>query len=142
MPRRADWPLILAGPIVRRVESRLASAWVALKAPRAVRLDIWQGLERGDTTRTPLASGTTRTERIGDNLHVVVATVQLPDNASPLLPGQIYSYNLTLINDANNAATNLRSMVQQQHSGCRPRSGPRPSPTSSLALNKASTNTT
>ena len=103
----ADWPLILGGPIVRRVEPRLASVWVALKAPRTVRLDIWQGIESADVTRAPLASGTARTVRVGDNLHVVVVIVQLPSNATPLLPGLIYAYNLTFISDAG-GVTNLK----------------------------------
>jgi hypothetical protein len=34
-------PLVLAGPIVRRVEPRLASVWVALSAPSSFQLDLF-----------------------------------------------------------------------------------------------------
>ena len=36
-----QWPLVLAGPIVRRVEPGRASVWVALKEPRSVRLAVF-----------------------------------------------------------------------------------------------------
>ena len=36
-----QWPLVLAGPIVRRVEPGRVSVWVALKEPRSVRLTVF-----------------------------------------------------------------------------------------------------
>src|SRR5262245_26189799 len=53
----SEWPLILAGPIVRRVEPKLASVWVALKEPATVRLDVWHGLEAASTSLAPMARG-------------------------------------------------------------------------------------
>jgi hypothetical protein len=45
-----DWPLILAGPILRRVEPRRVSVWVALSAPRTVTLHVFQGIVAGSGT--------------------------------------------------------------------------------------------
>ena len=58
-----QWPLILAGPIVRRVEPGLVAVWVALKAARAVRLSVWQGATTAGAAQglfagpAPLVSG-------------------------------------------------------------------------------------
>ena len=43
MPDFSALPLVIAGPIVRRVEPTLASVWVALSKPRTVTLSIWIG---------------------------------------------------------------------------------------------------
>jgi hypothetical protein len=91
-----DWPLILAGPIVRRVEPKLASVWVALKEPATIRLDVWEGIEPANTTRLPFAQATTFTLRVGENLHVGLPYITLGEQSPAFLPGQIYSYNLTI----------------------------------------------
>lgn len=96
--RTEDWPLVLAGPIVRRVEPHLVALWVALKEARSVRLSVFDApVQAGAETTvfsepTPLMSNVTRTIRVGDHLHVAVATTASDD---PLLPGQTYSYNLS-----------------------------------------------
>jgi len=38
-----SWPLVLAGPMPRRVEPEAVSVFVACSRPRAVRLSIYQG---------------------------------------------------------------------------------------------------
>jgi hypothetical protein len=92
-----SWPLIVAGPIVRRVEPNSVAVWVALKEPRAVRLSVFDApIDTGGGTGpfaepAALMSNVTRTLRVGANLHVVVATT---DSDDPLLPGHIYAYNL------------------------------------------------
>jgi hypothetical protein len=56
--RVIDLPLVLAGPIVRRVEPSMASVWVALSEPRSVELGIWLGIPRrcrADVQRSPAA---------------------------------------------------------------------------------------
>ena len=45
-----NMPLVLAGPILRRVEPRSVSVWVALSARRVMGLRVWQGLQTGSTT--------------------------------------------------------------------------------------------
>src|SRR3712207_8975410 len=59
------------------------------------RLDIWDGLERGDTTRAPQFSVTTHSLRAADNLHIGLPVLEIPAAQAPLLPGRLYSYNLT-----------------------------------------------
>jgi len=92
----SDWPLVLAGPIVRRVEPKLASVWVALKQPSEVRLEVWHGLEAANTTRPPVAQATGFTNRVGENLHIALPFIALGEQSAGFLPGQIYSYNLTI----------------------------------------------
>ncbi len=97
----ADLPLILAGPILRRVEPTLVCVWVALSEPKAIRLQVFQGREQagleagvytGGAQRERMRAGA-NTVRVGANLHVgIVYTEFLPEQ--PLLPGLNYSYNL------------------------------------------------
>jgi hypothetical protein len=85
---RADsLPLVLAGPIVRRVEPTAASVWVALKASDTVKLTVLQG----ETVVASNGDGEP-TIALGDRLHVVVATAT-PVGA-PLAPDVLYTYQL------------------------------------------------
>jgi hypothetical protein len=84
-----EWRSVLAGPIVRRVETSAASVWVAIDESAEVTLRVWEGLESAGTTRDPAFLGRRRTRRLGDNLHVVVVTAP-----GTYLPGLIYSYDL------------------------------------------------
>ena len=90
-------PLILAGPIVRRVEPDLVAVWVALKEPRVVRLSVWKGLKSTGTGDTifgdddPDFADDTETVRVGDNLHVAVV-IAVPPVA--MIPEVVYSYNV------------------------------------------------
>ena len=91
------WPLILAGPIVRRVEPGLVSVWVALKEARQVRLMVWQGSQdagAGDglvSVEGPIAVGDTKTIRVGERLHVALVTAS-PTGA--FTAGQTFAYNV------------------------------------------------
>lgn len=97
----AELPLILAGPILRRVEPRLVAVWVALSAPRSVLLAVYEGQQQAGTGGgvftggAPLERGAANTLRVGDRLHVglVVAELKAPAR-QPLLPGRNYSYNV------------------------------------------------
>jgi len=40
---RMELPLMLAGPILRRVEPTLVSVWVALSEPGTIRVTLWEG---------------------------------------------------------------------------------------------------
>ena len=95
----SDWPLVLAGPIVRRVEPRLTAVWVALKQPGEVKLEVWPGLESAGTTRTPMAQATTCAMRVGERLYAALPCIELEPESPGFLPGQIYSYNLTITPD-------------------------------------------
>src|SRR4051812_33566194 len=86
--------ILLAGPMVRRVEPRLAAVWVALNQPRAVRLVVYDGRQQAPVAAPPVAVGAANTLRVGANLHLAVAVVELAAPAAPLNPGRNYAYNL------------------------------------------------
>ena len=99
MPQPFDLPLLLAGPIVRRVEPTLASVWVALSEPATVTLKIWEGRVTAgsgnllNSTEPPGAP----TLRVGDKLHIAVPLIKiLPTSPRLLEPGKIYSYDLEI----------------------------------------------
>jgi hypothetical protein len=92
-------PRVLAGPIVRRVEQRSCSFWVALSQEATVKASLWKG-ERSDTpdpgSDPPAGTGELKTRRIGTALHVAVVTVDLT-GVAPLEPGALYSYTLGFV---------------------------------------------
>ena len=96
-----NWPLIVCGPILRRVEQTIASCWIALREECRVKFSIWLGpVDTGSNPGTFDSSnanfeGESKTIRIGENLHVTLVIVTLPQG-SAFLPGEIYSYNITL----------------------------------------------
>ncbi|MEO8627890.1 MAG: hypothetical protein ABI612_07280 [Betaproteobacteria bacterium] len=96
-------PLVLAGPILRRVEPKLVSVWLALSRPANVTITLWEGRIK------PTASGeffrsnpATPTLRIADNLHITVALLRIPaDSQKVLKPNVIYSYDVSIVDGAN-----------------------------------------
>ncbi len=104
-------PLLLAGPIVRRVTARSVSVWVALSEGADVTLSIWNKVVSAGTDDgvlvppdAPLHTATKHTIRIGDKLHIVVVTIDVPAApAPPLFPGMLYSYNVSLAAASGNA---------------------------------------
>jgi len=94
-------PLVLAGPILRRVEPRLCTVWIALREAARVQVTVWQGAQfatanpgfvaSGDA---PIAVDTRQTRRFGENLHVAVVPVPVLDAGPALLPGHTYSYDV------------------------------------------------
>ena len=79
--------ILLAGPIVRRVEPRLAAVWVALNQPRAVRLLSTTAASRRRSA--PRRWGRRRhTLRVGSSLRLAVVVVELKSPALPLIPGR------------------------------------------------------
>ena len=94
--------MVLAGPIVRRVEPRLCSFWIALRDPAdAVTATIWRGIQSAgpiggsiNATDPKVASATVKTRRFGKQLHVALVTITIPSPAPPLTPGTIYAYDI------------------------------------------------
>lgn len=82
-------PLVLAGPILRRVEEDIVAVWLALKEARTITLTVF------DEQNTPVMSAVQDTVSLGANLHVVVLTASLLPGKSVLLPGFTYQYNVT-----------------------------------------------
>jgi hypothetical protein len=100
-------PVVLAGPIVRRVEPRLFTVWIALRdavaSPDSVEVKIWRGIQTSGpaagavVSGDPLvASGTATTRQFGQHLHVALVVVKLNAPQPPLDPGTIYSYDVII----------------------------------------------
>jgi len=88
IPALNDLPFILAGPIVRRVTSKRAAVWIALRVPATVTLQVIpENAPASIKTSTP-----TPTFKVGSNLHLVL--VDMDTTASPLQEDVVYFYNL------------------------------------------------
>jgi hypothetical protein len=88
-------PLILCGPILRRMEPSSVTVWVALKEPRTVTLCAYSHAPPPATeSLNEEMRGTRRTAKLGQNLHVVAVTAEPVDADHPLTPGKIYFYDL------------------------------------------------
>ena len=92
-------PLVLAGPILRRVEPTLVSVWIALSRPASVTITTWKGrIKAGASGEFFRSNPATPTMRFGDNLHVTVALLRIPSGSQKtFVPGEIYSYDLTIV---------------------------------------------
>ena len=95
-------PVVLAGPILRRVAGDSVSVWIALRDAAQVDLTVWAGVQRSTGPRTVesnapvVASGTVSTRRFGTNLHVAVVTAKA--EGTVIAPGTIHSYDVTIDN--------------------------------------------
>ena len=111
---RMPFPLLLAGPILRRVEPRLVSVWVALSMPCRVGLTVWQGAQTATTSVEPLGGAggeaTAVTLRVGEKLHIALVTKTFPEPQLPLSPDQIYSYDLSFTPADGGPAPDLRAL--------------------------------
>jgi len=95
-------PFVLAGPILRRVEPKLVSVWIAFSRPANVTITLWEGRVKGGAGEFFRSNPPTPTLRIADNLHVVVALLRIPADSQKILkPNVIYSYDLTIVDGAN-----------------------------------------
>jgi hypothetical protein len=88
--RLATLPLILAGPILRRVTDQSVTVWVALQQATDVTLEIYSG---NGAAGTKLIDVMRSTVAIGRHLHVLAITA--PVN---LVPGVVYTYNMSFNN--------------------------------------------
>lgn len=86
--RIAAVPLILCGPILRRVSATSVTVWVALKRRSDVTLTIYDA----DTPR--FASTPATPSKIGEHLYVVAVTATAPKE-KVLVRGTIYGYDLS-----------------------------------------------
>ena len=90
-------PLILAGPILRRTESRAVTVWLALKAPRQVKLKVYSTEGgTGEIVDRALLQGESSTVQLGKYLHVVAVTAT-PFDCNFLTSGQIYAYDIEFV---------------------------------------------
>src|SRR5437764_4782936 len=86
-------PLILAGPLLRRVEPQSVTVWLALKEPRMVTLRVYARNDAGDLVQQ--CEGAHHTIRLGNHLHIVAVTARASAGADALLHwGGLYCYDL------------------------------------------------
>lgn len=88
----ADWPLILCGPILRRVTPTSVSVFVALKSQAQVVLELYKRLSP-NSYDAPMQSTRHDTIALGANLHVCVVEWR---SSTPLAANQIYGYDLLI----------------------------------------------
>ena len=91
--RLGDLPLIIAGPILRKVTDSSVTVWLALKLEEKaeVKLDIYP---TDVQVASVLFSGQRKTVRVGRNLHVIAVTAER-EGKPPLTPGTVYYYDLS-----------------------------------------------
>ncbi len=119
LPDFTNLDLILAGPILRRVESTSVSVWLALSKSAQVELGLWTGNVVASTSSgTNFGNGTaqhtttTNSIRIGDKLHIVLVTLDL--TSTPLTPGVIYSYNVVITAAGSTSDLNGLSLLEDK----------------------------
>lgn len=92
-------PLLLAGPIVRRVDAASASVWVALSSPATVELHVWPGAQTSVSigavagNAAVVANGRASTRRFGE--HLYIAVVRAVWGVGEFLPGVVCSYDVS-----------------------------------------------
>lgn len=86
-------PLVLAGPIVRRVEPTQVSVWVALQERAEVTLDVFAASPGVGSLR---ASGRRHTVELAPRLHVVLVTARPPEGGAPLEWAGCFLYDLRI----------------------------------------------
>jgi hypothetical protein len=92
-----DLPLLLAGPILRRVEPALVSVWAAFSEPVRVRLLVWEGRAESGRSDPFIESESTPTLRVGAKLHLVQVTIAIPaSDGKSLQADALYSYDLQI----------------------------------------------
>ena len=86
--RIGELPLVLAGPVVRRVERSSATVWLALRRPARVTLKVF-----ADDPQQPSMTGERHTVALGEHLHLVAVTAT---GDQPLEYGRRYNYDVAL----------------------------------------------
>jgi hypothetical protein len=101
--RLANLPLILAGPVLRRVTATSVTVWIAVRQAANVTLEIYSG---DPGTRVKVGSGTRHTVAVGHALHILVITAQ-----ADLTPGVVYTYDMFFDVPGNVVQTQLAKGV-------------------------------
>ena len=108
-------PLLLAGPILRRVEPTLVSVWAAFSEPVSVRLLVWEGRAESGRSDPFAESQSTPTLRVGAKLHLVQVTVTIPtSDAKSFQADALYSYDLHIKTRGSDTEQTLASLGMLQ----------------------------
>lgn len=117
-----ELPLLLAGPILRRVDPGLVSVWTAFSSPAEVTLEVFEGTVAHDTTNPVFCSSADPPDpnapppfpgaeaiRIGEHLYLSMVSARLPPASGKVFePDRLYSYNLWI--EADGGTNNLHSL--------------------------------
>ena len=98
-------PLVLAGPMVRRVEPASVTVWVALRRRRHIRLEVYDGA----SPHGLVGFGERKTVAVGANLHIACVTAKPQAPLAAFADGTTYLYDLFF--DHDGAADNIQSGV-------------------------------
>jgi hypothetical protein len=89
-------PLILAGPMLRRVDPRAVTIWLAMRQIRPVKLRVLE--TDGKTVRMEASVHPSdlggSIVRLGPHLYIVCLVATAPTGSPELQPGKLYYYNL------------------------------------------------
>jgi hypothetical protein len=105
-------PLMLAGPILRRVEPELVTVWVALSRAASLKLTLWEErVKAGSPNPHASSDPATTTLRVGERLHIAAVTLKIAKTSAKLLkPGRLYAYDLEITETAGGAKHTLSSL--------------------------------
>ena len=76
-------PLLLAGPILRRVDPNLVSVWLALSEPAKVSLVVYEGIATAANATPFVTSAPEDTWRVGDKLHLAIVSARASPRPTP-----------------------------------------------------------
>ncbi len=97
-------PLVLIGPMLRRVEPKTVSVFLATSRAATIHLTLFDGVVDATNPPPELASKDATTTRFGASFHATVVTVALPDTTA-LAAGHRYSYDIRITPDGGGAST-------------------------------------
>ncbi len=127
-----ELPLLLAGPILRRVDPGLVSVWTAFSSPAEVTLEVFEGRVAYDTTNPPFVSSADTADpnapppfpgaeaiRVGEHLYLSLVSARIPPaSGKTFQPDRLYSYNLWIEADGGtNTLQSLKLLETHQVSG-------------------------
>ncbi len=93
--RLSTLPLVLTGPVLRRVEPDAVTVWLVLREPHEVRLSVLATeAGQGIVPQAVVLEGAQTTTALGPYLHLVAVTAR-PRGEQVLAPDQVYAYDLT-----------------------------------------------
>ena len=101
--RAGNLPLVLAGPILRRVEPGMVCVWVATRQTQNIALTVQAAGAQVATNVTAALPNGEPTVQLGDNLFVALLTAK-PTGAQ-LQPGVLYFYDLTFATPGGTSTT-------------------------------------
>jgi len=120
---------LLAGPILRRVDSSQVCIWIACSKPVTIRAEVFRTSDFGSTKSTkdtsngrhirPIGVGTAESIKLGEQLHIGLVIVypsrvdtseELSQDVKPTFPtDELLAYDLEVTYDLNNLRDNKES---------------------------------